>query len=67
MLRARMPRAGEDQSVDHAAHAHHRSAAALKLVIQKAEVERGVVRDERRIAKEPDQLLDLILEQRLVG
>ena len=38
----------------------------LQLVIEKAEVERGIVRDERRIAEELDQLLDPVRKQWLV-
>ena len=38
-----------------------------KLMVQEAEVEAGVMRDERRIADELEQFLDLVGEARLVG
>jgi hypothetical protein len=47
MLCPGMPSSGQHQSIDHSAQAHHRPAAELKLVIQEAEVERRVVRNER--------------------
>jgi len=40
--------------------------ARLELGIEEAEIEHGVVRDQRRIAEEFDQLLHLVGEQRLV-
>ena len=43
-----------------------RPAAELKLVVEEAEVERRVVRDQRRIFQEFEQLLDPIDEERLV-
>src|SRR3954468_21525039 len=39
----------ELQRVDHAMHRHRTTAAFLELVIQKAEVEARIVRDERRV------------------
>ena len=54
-----MARAGEHQRVDHPAHADRRAAAALKLVIEEAEIEAGIVRDQRRIADEFEQFLGL--------
>src|SRR5688572_16237647 len=65
VLGAGVPCAGEHQSVDHPAHADDRPPAEQQLVIEEAEVERGVVRYERRIAKKLDQLLDLVREQGL--
>ena len=42
------------------------AAAALELEIEEAEVEAGIVRDERRILDEVEQLLGLLREARLV-
>ena len=42
-------RAGKDQRVDHPAHAdRRRPAAALELMVEEAEVEAGIMRDQRR-------------------
>ena len=51
VLCARMARAGENQRVDHPRQADRPAPAALQLVIQEAEVEAGIVRDERRISR----------------
>ena len=42
------------------------AAAMLQLVVEEAEIEAGIVRDERRIADEFEQFLDLVGEARLV-
>ena len=67
VLGARMPGPGERQRVDHPAHADGRPAAALELEIEEAEVEAGIVRDQRRILDELEQLLGLLGKARLVG
>ena len=67
VLGAGVPGAGERQRVDHAVHADRRAAATFELVIEEAEVEAGIVRDERRILDELEQLLGLLGEARLVG
>src|SRR6185503_14986284 len=58
MLCARMLRPREHQGVDHALHADRVASAALELEIQKAEIEARIMRDERRILDEVEQLLD---------
>src|SRR5688572_14316484 len=60
VLGAGVPCAGEDQGVDHPAHADDRPPAKNKFVVEEAEVEGGVVRDQRRIAEKFDQFLDLV-------
>jgi len=67
VLGARVPGTRERQRIDHAAHRHARPAAAFQLVIEEAEVEAGIVRDQRRIFDELEQLLGLLGKQRLVG
>src|SRR4051794_5696209 len=67
VLGPRMPGPGEHQRVDHSAQRHARSAAALELEIEEAEVEARIMRDQRRILDEVEQLLGLVREARLVG
>ena len=50
----------------HPAQANWRPTAALELKVEESEVEGGIVRDERRILDELEQLLDLLREKRLV-
>src|SRR6476661_747543 len=66
VLRARVPHARELKRVAHTLHADRRPAAALELVIEKAEIERRIVRDQRRILEEVEQLLGALGEARLV-
>ena len=44
-----------------------RPAALAELVVEEAEIEAGIVRDQRRIADELEQLLADVAEARLVG
>src|SRR5438067_4847078 len=62
-----MLRSRERERVDHSLHRNRRAAAPLELEIQEAEVERGIVRDERRIADEFEQLLGFLRKARLIG
>ena len=57
----------ERQGIDHPRHADRIAAAAAKLAVQEAEVERGIVRNERRIADERHELVSDGVEQGLVG
>src|SRR3954451_21071152 len=66
MLGARVPRTRERQRIDHSAHRYRRPAATLELRIEEAEVEAGIVRDQRTILDEVEQLFGLVAEQRLV-
>src|SRR5205809_3293195 len=66
MLGAGMPGAREGQRVDHAAHGHSLPSAALQFGIKEAEVEAGIVRDQRTVLDEIEQLLGSVGEQRLV-
>ncbi len=66
MLRAGVARSGNDQRVDHPRHADRLPAAPLQLVVEEAEIEAGIVRDQRRIADELEQFLDLVGESRLI-
>jgi len=54
------------QRVDHPAMVDHRPAAAAELAVEEREVEPGIVRDQRAIAEKLDQLLDHVVEERLV-
>src|SRR5947208_11058626 len=56
VLGAGMARAGERQRVDHPMQADRRPAAAFELIIEEAEVEARIVRDQRRILDEREQL-----------
>jgi hypothetical protein len=67
VLRTRMPGSRQRQRVDHPARANRRPAAQFQLEIKEAEVERGVVGDERRIRDEFEQLVGAFREPRLVG
>ena len=59
VLGARVPRPRQDQSVDHSAQANGIARAALQLMIEEAEIEAGIVCNERRVTNEFQQLLDL--------
>ena len=63
---AGMLAARQHQRVDQTLARHHRHLGALKLGIEEAEIEHGVVRDQRRVTEEFDQLFHLVREQRLV-
>jgi len=67
MLGAWMLRPRKLQRIDHAAHRHRRAAAFLQLEIQEAEVETGVVRDQRRVLNEFQKVAGLLGEARFVG
>ncbi len=58
VFRSRMLVASKRKRIDHPAHANSRSPAAFELEVQKAEIERGVVRDKRRILDKVEQVLD---------
>jgi len=49
--------ARNEQGVDHALARNQRPAHALELGIEEADVERGVMDDQRRIAKKRDQFV----------
>ena len=63
---AGMLAARQHQRVDQPLARHRRLLGALELGIEEAEIEHGVVRDQRRVAEEFDQLFHLVREQRLV-
>ena len=63
---ARVLAARQHQRIDQPLAAHHGFFGAPELGVEEAEIEHGVVRDQRRIAQEFDQLFDLVGEQRLV-
>ena len=58
--------ARQHQRIDQTLARHRRLLGALELGIEKAEIEHRVVRDQRRLAEEFDQLLHLVREQRFV-
>ncbi len=58
VFRPRMLVASKRKRIDHPAHANRRAPAAFELQVQKAEIERGVVRDKRRILDKVEQVLD---------
>ena len=66
VLRPGMTCPGDHQSIDHPARADFRPAAMAKLVIEEAEVESGVVRDQRRVGDELKQLFRPFRETRFV-
>lgn len=66
VLRSWMLRTRKREGVDHAAHAHRGTTAAFELDIQEAEIECGIVCDQRRIFDEVEELLDFLEEARLV-
>src|SRR5215471_12293671 len=57
----------QHQGVDQSVAREHGLAAAIKLGVEKADVEARVVDDERRIADEGEQVVGDLGEQRLVG
>ena len=56
----------QHQRIDQPLAGHRGFLDALELGVEEAEIEHRVVRDQRRVAEELDQLLDLVREQRLV-
>ena len=58
---------GDAHGVDHPGQAHALHPAQVELVVEEAEIEPGVVRDQRRIADEVEQVLGAVAEARLVG
>ena len=62
-----MPGPRQLKRVDHSMHGHRRPAAFLQLAIQKAEVEAGIVRDQRRVFEEVEKRLGRLGKARLVG
>ena len=65
VLGAGMALLRDRQSVDHPRHADMRSPAARELAIEEAEVEGRVMRHQRRVGDELDQLVNQLREQRL--
>ena len=63
---AGMLAAGKQKRIDHALARDQRPAGALELGIEKAEIERGIVDDERRVAEEGDQIVRHLGEKELV-
>ena len=57
VLGAGMPGAGDLQRVDHPGQADERMAAIVELVVEEAEIEAGIVRDQRTVAEEFEQVL----------
>ena len=66
VLRAGMQLARHLHCAAHARHVERRAASTRQLGIDEAEVERCVVRDQRRVAQEFDQLVDASREQGFV-
>src|SRR5690554_689933 len=62
VLGARMPAAGQHQGIDHAIEQDFRMAAQAQFVIEEAKVELGIVRYQRRVLKEVDQLKGMFVE-----
>ena len=58
--------ARQQQRVDQPLARDQRLAGALELGIEEAEIERGVVRDQRRVADECEEVVGDLGEQRLV-
>src|ERR1700737_4551221 len=58
--------AREQQGIDDAFAADHRLGGALELRIEEAEIERGIVRHQRRFADERQKLVGDFGKQRLV-
>src|SRR6202008_2747571 len=56
----------KDDGVDHPIQADRRTTTADKLAIDEAEIETGIVRDQRAIAEKLEQGVDAVREQRLV-
>lgn len=67
VLGAGVAAAGEAQGADHPARAQVFSAAKPKLVVEETEVEARVMRDQRRVLDEFEQILDPLRKGRLVG
>ena len=67
VLRAGVARAGEHDRVDHAMRADMRMAAALQLAVEETEIEARIVRDQRAVGDEFEQVQRAVPEQRLVG
>ena len=61
----RMLLSGDGDGVDHAIQTNRLAPQPFKLHIEKAKVETGVMRDERRIAQEFEQRVDALRKNRL--
>ena len=66
VLGAGMPGAGERQRVDHPAGADRGRPHYLEFVIEEAEIEGRIMRDQRQILDELEQILGRSAKQRLV-
>ena len=62
----RMAAARKDERVDHAIEGQRRPTRARKLGVDEGNVEGGVVGDQRRLVDELEELVDDVLEERLV-
>src|SRR5690606_27462222 len=67
MLRARMAPPRERERVDHTLDDDFGMAASTELVVEKAEIELRVMRDERRILEEIEQLERMLVKALLIG
>ena len=66
MLGPRMAPSSDRQRVDHSFQRNFGMAAGAELAIEEAEIELRVVRDERRIGEEIEQIEHAFMESRLV-
>src|SRR3954470_14720580 len=66
MLGAGVTSPRDDDRIDHPIEADRLAAAAAELPIDEAEIETGIVRDQRAVAEELEQGVDAVREQRLV-
>jgi hypothetical protein len=66
MLGARMPLSRERERVDHPRQADGIAAAPLQLAVEKAEVEPGIMRDQRRVGDEVEQVLHRMVKRRVL-
>lgn len=67
VLGAGMAASGQSQSVDHPAGAQDAASAKPKLVVEETEVEARIMRDQRRVLDEFEQILDSLGKGGLVG
>ena len=62
-----MPLARDGDGIDHPVHADRRAAAQFQFVVEKAEIEPGIVRDKVRIGQKFQQFVRSLRESRLAG
>src|SRR5690606_30352748 len=67
MLRARMAPPRERERVDHTLDDDFGMAASTELVVEKAEIELRVMRDERRVLQEIEQFERMLVKALLIG